>query len=430
MKQTQIKSPGWFSSFEWLLAWRYLKSRKRKRILSVFASFSLVGVMVGVAALITVMSVMNGFRRDIMAKLGGAEGHITIYSGDGPFQDYDAVTKEIAAIPGVKLVFPLIRGEAFISAGEINTGVVVLGIRKEDIEKRIKQKNLRIQDGSLEQFGRIEGNDYIGVLLGSRLAVELRVFTNNFVKLGNLKGEETVLGTTPKVRDYPIVGIVSADLATFDRVTVLMPFAEAQDYFNYQDEARELKVYLENPDDIDMVLSNIMTTISRPIYTSDWRAENHTIFTALEIERTVMFSILMLIIIVAALNILSGLVMLVMSKSSDIAILRTMGASSGSVLRIFIISGAIIGFLGTLLGLGLGLLITFNIAHIQTFISDVIGIELMDETIYFLKTLPADINALQIFKILISSFSLSVFATIYPALRASRLDPVQALRYG
>lgn len=430
MQDTKIKTPKWFAGFEWLLAWRYLKSRKKKRMLSVFASLSLIGIMVGVAALITVMSVMNGFRRDIMAKLGGAEGHITVFAGDGPLTDYDEVTKRIEKIPGVLMAFPIIRGQVFVSTDSAGSGAVVVGMRKEDIEKRIKNKKFSILHGDLTQFGKIPNSEDIGILVGYRLADHLFLYTGNPLKVTTPNGVETAFGTAPRVRDYTVVGLSNVDLPAADRITIFMPYNEAIDYFNFDKGASEIAVYLNNPDQIDNIIKQIETDVGRSVYISDWRKDNGALFSALEVEKSVMFLILTLIIIVASLNILSGLIMLVMTKSSDIAILRTMGASSGSILRIFIISGATIGILGTSLGLGLGLLITNNIASIQGFISDVLGIPLMDEVVHFLKTLPADIDPRQVIKILVFSFSLSILTTIYPAYRASRLDPVQALRYG
>ncbi len=441
MAAKRVAQPGPFAAFEWLLAFRYLRSRKRKRMVSIFAGFSFAGIMLGVATLITVMSVMNGFRKELFEKLGGASGHLSVAPIARPFTDYAEMADKISKVPGVARAVPIIRGQVFATSDNGGVGAIVQGARKADLIKMDalkpratpappkpgeaalspEQERARM----LEKFGTEEG-----VAIGSGLAAQLGLYEGDAIKLTNPKGESTPFGIAPRIKDYPIVAIFKIGMSKIDEVTILMPLEEAQKYFDMEGRAQEVEIFLKNPDDIDVVKQDIMKAVGEEVSIGDWRYANQAFFSAIAVERNVMFLILTLIILVAALNIVSGLTMLVKDKSSDIAILRTMGATSAAVMRVFMIAGAAIGATGTVAGFGLGLLLTLNVERIRQFFSWLTRSEIFPEELYFLSQLPAEIDVREVVTILVLAFTLSLLATIYPAYRAARLDPVQALRYG
>jgi lipoprotein-releasing system permease protein len=290
---------------------------------------------------------------------------------------------------------------------------------------RIESIAGNIRQGTLDGF-----EDAGGVAVGRRLAENLGISVGDTLTLITPRGAATPFGTAPRIKGYPVTAVFEIGMTEFDATFVYMPLKEAQAYFNREGDVTVVEVFLEDGDRVDEAREAIDAAAERPIVLSDWRQRNRTFFAALEVERNVMFIILMLIVLVAALNIVSGLIMLVKDKSSDIAILRTMGATSGSILRIFLITGASIGIVGTLAGFALGLLICLNIQGIQDFVARVSGTQLWDPTVRFLTQIPAEINAAEVATVVLTAFGLSLVATIYPSWRAARLDPVQALRYG
>ena len=413
-----------FAAFEWMLAGRYLRTRRREGFVSVIAGFSFLGIMLGVATLIVVLSVMNGFRKELLDKIVGINGHIFVAPIDRPLTDFADISRRIAAVPGVRRAIPLVEGQAFGSSQYNGSGVLVRGVRGEDM-RRIESIADNIRQGTLQDFDRSGG-----VAIGRRLAEALSLQVGDTMTLITPRGASTPFGTAPRVKGYPVVAVFEIGMSEFDSTFVYMPLTEAQSYFNREGDVNVIEVYLDDADRVDAARAAIETAADRPILLTDWRQRNRTFFSALEVERNVMFLILTLIVLVAALNIISGLIMLVKDKSSDIAILRTMGASRGAIMRVFLITGASIGVVGTLAGFTLGLLLALNVDAIRGAISRLTNTNLFPAELYFLSRLPADVNPTEVMTVLAMAIVISLLATLYPSWRAARLDPVEALRYG
>ncbi len=420
---SKVRGTRAFSAFEWLVALRYLRARRAKSFVSVIAGFSFLGIMLGVATLIVVMSVMNGFRQELLNKIVGINGHVFVQATDTPFTDYDAVAQRLEAVPGVRLVIPMIEGAAGVSSPFNQSGALVRGIKEADL-KRLPGIEGHIVQGSLDGF---EGGG--GVAIGQRLAESLGLSIGDAMSVLTAKGAQTPFGVAPRIKSYPVVAIFSIGMSEFDSSFVYMPLAEAQAYFGKENEASVIEVFVDDADHMDAVRVQLDKAIDRPAVMTDWRQRNKTFFDALNVERNVMFIILTLIVLVAALNIISGLIMLVKDKSSDIAILRTMGASRGSILRIFLIAGASIGTSGTLAGLLLGVAVARNIEGIRNFLNSVMHTNLFPSELYFLSHLPSVIEPSDVIAVTAMALVLSLLATIYPSWRAANLDPVEALRY-
>ncbi|MCJ7994646.1 lipoprotein-releasing ABC transporter permease subunit [Rhizobium cremeum] len=413
-----------FSAFERMVAWRYLRARRKEAFISVIAGFSFVGIMLGVATLIIVMAVMNGFRTELISRILGINGHMIVQPVDGPLENYADLAQKFSAIPGVTMALPLVEGQTLASGrAGAGTGALVRGIRPDDLTK-LSEVSGNIRQGDLVGFAAGQG-----VLIGSRMASELGVGAGDTITLVSPEGDVTPLGVNPRVKSYPISGVFEIGMSEYDSSIIYMPLEESQLYFNAEGIVQSIELFVSDPDAIDELRPKIEEAAGRQIFITDWRQRNQTFFSALQVERNVMFMILTLIVLVAALNIISGLIMLVKDKSSDIAILRTMGATSSAVMRIFFMTGAAIGTAGTFAGVLLGVLVCLNIESIRQFFSWVSGTVLFDPELYFLSQLPADMNFGETVSVVVMALSLSFLATIFPAWRASRLDPVQALRY-
>ena len=415
---------GAFSGFERMVAWRYLRSRRKETVISVIASISFLGIMLGVATLIVVMAVMNGFRAELLTRILGINGHLIVTPVDMPLEDYAAVADRINKVQGVKYAIPLIDGQV-LAQGNVGsgTGALVRGIRGADLEKMTLVAS-NIKQGSLEGF---DGGE--GVAIGTRMAEALGLVVGDTITLISPDGDVTPLGTTPRLKGYKVAAIFEVGMSEYDSSIIYMPFSEAQLYFNMEGKAQSIEIYVDNPDNVDALKPKVEAAAQRQIYMTDWRQRNQTFFSALEVERNVMFMILTLIVLVAALNIISGLVMLVKDKGHDIAILRTMGATRGAILRIFLMTGAAIGVAGTLAGVALGVVICLNVERIREFFSWISGTVLFNPELYFLSQLPAKMDFSETFSVVVMALVLSFIATLFPAWRAAKLDPVEALRY-
>jgi lipoprotein-releasing system permease protein len=412
-----------FAPFEWMLSLRYLRARRREGFISVIAGFSFLGIMLGVATLIIVMAVMNGFRKELLDKILGLNGHLLVQALDKPLTDYDEVAERISKIPGVILAAPIVEGEALASSPFSATGVLVRGMRAADLV-RLGSIARNIKQGSLDGFDQGQG-----LVIGQRLGDKLSLRAGDNITLVAPRGAVTPMGTMPRMKPYKIAAEFQIGMSEYDSAFVFMPLKEAQAYFNRDKDVTAIEVYVKNPDDVERYAELIKQAAQRPVFIVDWRRRNATFFTALQVERNVMFIILTLIVLVAALNIVSGLIMLVKDKSSDIGILRTMGATQGAILRIFVITGASIGVVGTLIGFVAGTLVCLNIESIRQFLSWLLHIDLFNSEIYFLSKLPAEMSVGETAAVVVVSLALSLLATLYPAWRAARLDPVEALRY-
>jgi lipoprotein-releasing system permease protein len=412
-----------FAPFEWMVALRYLRARKVDGGVSVIALFSVMGIMLGVATLIVVMSVMNGFHRELLDKILGINGHAFLQAVEAPFTDWEDVTKKTAAIPGVSVAIPMVEGAAGISSQFGQSGVLARGVREQDL-LNLPGVASTIQDGTLDGFDTAEG-----VAIGQRLAETLGVHVGDKVSLLIAKGASTPFGVAPRIKAYPVVAIFKIGMSEFDNVFVYMPLAEAQAFFNKENEITVLEAFVHDPDKIDDFRFAVEKTIARPLIVTDWRQRNKSFFDVLNVEKNLLFIILTLIVIVAAFNIISGLTMLVKDKTRDIAILRTMGATRGSVLRIFLVIGLAIGCAGALFGFGLGMLIAKNLDGIRVVMNKLMHANLFPAEFYYLSHLPSIVETREVAMVVGMTLILSVLASIYPAWKAASLDPVEALRH-
>jgi lipoprotein-releasing system permease protein len=414
-----------FSAFERMVAFRYLRARRREGFISIIAWFSLLGIALGVATLIIVMSVMNGFRAELMGRILGLNGHVGLYApGPHGISDFDALAKVVVKVPGVVSVTPMVEGQVMATsqAGGAS-GALVRGIRGSDLMARDIIRN-GIKSGDPKAF---TGDD--AVIVGDRLAEKLGLKVGDPITLISPKGNTTAFGTVPRVRAYHIVATFNVSMYEYDSSYIFMPLEAAQTYFNLPDRITEMQVMLKNPDSADREAVAITEATKGAVRVYDWQRANASYFNAVIVERNVMFLILTLIILVAAFNIISSLIMLVKDKGRDIAILRTMGATRGMIMRVFFLDGASIGIVGTGAGLILGLLFALNIESIRQFLQSLTGTQLFSPEVYFLSQLPAKVETSDVITVVVMALVLSFAATIYPSWRAARLDPVEALRY-
>ncbi len=410
------------SKFERMVAWRYLRSKKAEGFVSVIAGFSFTGIMLGVATLIIVMSVMNGFRQELFSRILGMGGHMNVYSVTGPLYDYADIGTILQSIDGVKAITPVIEGQTLLSSKGAATGVMVRGISQADFASRDILFN-GIQSGELEGF-----RDF-NIGIGSVLAQKLNLAVGDKITLTSPKLKSTPIGTVPTQRSFHIALIFDVEMYEYNSGFVFMPLPAAQKFFKYKDGVGGIEVFLDDSDQLDAVRAKATQALIGRARIYDWRDMNKSFFSALEVERNVMFLILSMIILVAAFNIISSMIMLVKDKGHDIAIMRTMGASRGNMMRIFMLTGASIGFIGTVFGAILGISFALNIETIKDVLEGLTGASLWDAEIRFLSEIPAEIDWDEVIVVIGMAFLLSILATIYPAWRAARLDPVEALRY-
>src|SRR5713101_1522135 len=411
-----------FNPFERMVAFRYLRARRQEGFVSVIAIFSLLGIALGVATLIIVMSVMNGFRADLLGRILGLNGHLGVYAASGSLGDFDAIAEKVSEVPGITGVTPLIEGQVMATSEAGAAGALVRGIRPDDLRSLPLLANHIVQ-GSLADFA----DD--GVAVGDRLARRLGVAVGSPITVLSPEGTATAFGTMPRVKTYHVVALFDVGMYEYDNSFIYAPLDAAQLFFRFPGAVSSLEVFVDDPDRVREERRLITAALGGHVRIVDWQQANSSLFNAVEIERNVMFLILTLIIVVAAFNIISSMIMKVKDKGRDIAILRTMGASRAAILRIFTLSGASIGVVGTLAGLALGIVFTFNIEAIRQGLQKVIGTDLFAAEIYFFTRIPARLEPSEVAAVVVMALVLSFLATLYPSWRAARLDPVEALRY-
>ncbi len=413
-----------FAPFEWMLALRYLRARRREGFVSVISGFSLVGIALGVATLIIVMSVMGGFRKELLASILGFNGHVTVMAVSGPLPGFDSLGARLKAVPNVTRAVPIVDGQVMATQNGYNTGVQVRGMRPADLAS-LTAVSKSLTPGALGNFGGEEA-----VIIGDGLARKLGIRRGGSITLIAPQGDVTPFGTTPRIKTYLVAGTFKIGNSAYDSAFVFMPLDQAQIFFDMGDNVTGIEVMVTNPDNDLAMLPDLQKAAGPNTRVVPWQALNTAFLGVVQVESNVMFLILSLIVLVAALNIVSGLIMLVKDKSSDIAILRTMGASRGAVMRVFMIAGMSIGISGTLLGFVLGVLFCWNIESIRQGIQALTGTPLFDPTFYFLAQIPAVLDPWQVTGVVVMALTLTFLATLYPSWRAAKLDPVEALRYG
>jgi lipoprotein-releasing system permease protein len=413
-----------FNAFERKVAARYLRARRGERFVSVIAIFSLVGIALGVATLIIVMSVMNGFRQELLSQILGLNGDIGVYGSSAPLTNYDDISAKIRNIPGVTAAFPIVQNEVLMSGPQGGAvGGIARGITPDGLAALPTVSN-HVIAGSLKD---LTGDGVIAI--GGGLATQFNLSVGSNITLILPQGKATIIGTIPSIQSFRVVAIFQTGMQQYDSSFVFLPLAAAQSLFQQPGSATQIQVFVNDPDHDDAIKQAIVNALpNTPVNIQDWRQNNDSFLAAVTVEGNVMFLILTLIIVVAAFNVISSLIMMVKDKARDIAILRTMGASGGAILRIFLMCGASVGILGTLIGFGLGVVFCAYIEQIKEFVSRITGTPLFDPTVYYLESLPAKLDWHQVTEVLLMSFALSILATLYPSWRAARIDPIEALR--
>jgi lipoprotein-releasing system permease protein len=413
-----------FGPFERMVAGRYLRARRGERFVSVIAGFSLVGIALGVGTLIIVMSVMGGFKTDLLGRILGFNGHLGVYGAGAPLTQFDADVKRILAVPGVTSAIPVVDGQVLLTDDRNNnTGGFVRGIRQADL-KSLHAVSDHILGGSLDAF---TGPDAIAI--GVTLANRFGLTVGSKITLVSPQGAATAFGTIPRVRAYTIAAVFQVGMNEYDSSYVFLPLESAQVFFQQPDQATQIEVSVDDPDRAGQIGRAILKALpGQPIRVIDWQQNNNSFFAAIKVEQNVMFLILTLIILVAAFNVVSSLIMMVKDKTRDIAVLRTVGAGRGAILRIFLMVGASVGVTGTVVGTVLGVLFCLNIETIQGWVEALTGRTVFDPTVYYLAHLPARLDWHEVAQIIVMSLVLSLLATLYPSWRAARTDPVEALR--
>ncbi len=410
---------------EWDIAKKYLKSKRKESFISFISWFALIGITLGVAVLIIVMSVMNGFRKEIISNLIGANGHLFIVERGNTVNNYQKIIDSLGNVKNITNIAPAIQGQAIISAKQSSTGISVEGLTFDDLSKRdVLYKSLENQN--LSEYK----NNHQVAIIGRIIARNLNIRVGDTVTLISANGYTTIMGSIPKFAGFKVVGILDTGMFQYDGSMVIIPFSKAQDFFNYQvNDTQKIDIFIKNPENTQEVADEIYVTNTNINYIQGWKESNKYLINALEVERNVMFLILSLVILIASFNIVSGLTMLVRSKTREVAILRTIGLSKKSISIVFLFIGIRIGVLGTMWGGIVGVLFSLNIERIRHYLETIIGVNLFAEEIYFLSKLPSDVQSFQVILVISIALLFSVISAVYPAFRASRIKPVEGLKY-
>ncbi len=413
-----------FSTAEKFLAFRYLRSRREEGFISISAWFSLIGITLGVATLIVVMSVMNGFRTELVNRILGLNGHLMIYPFENSYiNDYNRLSKKIANVKEVLAITPQVEGQALVRSKNIITGVIVRGARWTDLPtKKLLWKSL-----SKEAKDNYKNKNQI--LIGYRLANKLNISVGRKITLFSANGIVTALGIIPQKQSFVVGGLFDVGMYEYDDNFIFLPWKKAESFLVTHGKVHNLEIFIKKPNQAFKIKKLIENEIENNLKVLDWKAKNSAFINALNIEKNVMFLILSLIILVAAFNIISSMIMLVNNKKSDIALLRTMGAKKTTILKIFILVGSSIGFIGTFFGTLIGIYLSMNIELLRRFLSFLFSRDLFSPEVYFLSQMPSEINFYEVFSIIFISLTLSLLASTIPSWKASKVLPAETLRY-
>ena len=412
-----------FGPFERMVAGRYLHARRGERFVSVIAIFSLVGIALGVATLIIVMSVMNGFKADLLGRILGLNGDLSVYGVTRTISDYDDVAGRVRQVPGVVSAAPLVESQVLLNSGNYNAGGLVRGMTRNDLIA-LHEVSDNLVAGTLDDFG-----DDDTIIVGTTLAERAGLTVGGRLTLVSPQGAATAFGTMPRVRAYRVVAIFDAGVNDYNASYVFLPLHAAQVYFQLPGQVTQVQVMTRDAENVAPVRQGIEKAMDGTVRVMDWTQSNNAFFGAVQVEQNVMFLILTLIILVAAFNVISSLIMMVKDKSADIAVLRTLGATRGAIMRIFLMCGASVGVTGTIAGTVLGIVFCLNIEHIRQLLQRITGTDLFNAEVYYLEHLPAKLIWSQVIEVIVMALVLSLLATLYPSWRAARTDPVEALRH-
>ena len=413
-----------FNETERTIALRYVKSRRAEGFISISAWFSLIGITLGVATLIVVMSVMNGFRAELVNRILGINGHLIVYKKNEPLiSNYNEIVSQIMDVKNVVAVTPHLEGQALAKTKNSVTGVVIRGTNWSDLApKKLLWDSL--DDDTFDNFKNKKN-----IIVGYRLGQRLNVKEGDFISLISPNGTQTALGTLPLSQNFVVGGFFNIGMYEYDNNFIFIPWDKAESFLSVRGMAHGIEIFLNDQNLTSSVYSDLKNKLDSNLIIIDWKKRNSSFMNALDVEKNVMFVILTLIILVATFNIISSMIMLVQTKKSDIALMRTMGASKYLILRIFMLTGSIIGILGTIIGATLGIIVSLNIESIRNFISTFFGQELFSPQIYFLSKLPSNLNLNEVFVVMGLSITLTLLASIFPAWKASKISPAEALRY-
>jgi len=415
--------------YEWFIGLRYLKAKRKQTFISIITVISVVGVMVGVMALIVVLAVMSGFQDTIKEKILDIQAHLVLLkTGQGGMDGYEEAMKEVEAVKGVVSVAPFIVTQVMLSSESSVFGVELKGIDPDRVGKVTKLAT-NLKAGRLEDLKTAKRTDPPGIILGVELAKHLSVSIDDDIQVISPLGTMTPMGMMPKMKRFRVKGIFYSGMYEFDIKNAYVSIESAQKFLSMGDRVTGIAIKTNDIYKVREIGSEIRQRMGFPFWTTDWMEMNRNLFSALRLEKIIMFIILMLIVLVAAFNIISTLIMVVMEKNKDIAILKSMGASSRSILKIFVIEGGVIGVVGTTLGVILGLLIAFNLEQITEFVENLFGFKILPSDVYYIDKFPSQVNPLDVGWIIIIAIGISLLATLYPSWRASKLDPAEALRY-
>jgi lipoprotein-releasing system permease protein len=414
--------------YEWFIGLRYLKAKRKQSFISIITFISIAGVTVGVMALIVVLAVMSGFEKTLKEKILGTQAHLVLLkAGQEGMDHYEEVAKKVEEVKGVVSAAPFIFNQVMLSSESNVSGVVLKGIDPDRVGKVTElAHNLKV--GRLQDL-KGEGESLPGIILGVELAKHLSVAINDDIQIISPLGTLTPMGMMPKMKRFRVKGIFHSGMYEYDNTMAYISLESAQKFFSMGARVTGIEIKTNNLYQVKVIGKEIRREMGYPFWTKDWMEMNRNLFSALKLEKIAMFIILVLIVLVAAFNIISTLIMVVMEKSKDIAILKSMGAPSKGILKIFVIEGLVIGIVGTIFGAILGLGAAFNLEKITGFVENLFGFKILASDVYYIDKLPSQVNPFDVTLIIITAILISLLATLYPSWRASKLDPAEALRY-